>query len=434
MGISIYMRTLSILALCALILSGCATHVKFYDRVAQETSSETSLSLYLDQFGDVYGPDDRSLVNGAGEPDALRCAFDKALCKPVNEKTDIVLAKWRIKQNDRWDAQAQSVIDALEASDGFGPIVMLIHGFRAEDASCDYRIAQERIAAIDPSAQQPYFVHVHWDGRTSGLIGAPKAWFEAQWSGPIVGFRLRRFVNLLNQKHVAAFKEPPALRILTHSSGAFVGAAIFGDSGASLPCLMAKEFRTDKYNIRRNDCGATYLAFDQHRGDETLNNLDAVPKIKDLRMGMLAPATAGTSFIGSTRSDWAGKGLMMDPQNRLVIGYNPKDEAITKHGLPTKTGGESGLAASSEQICSIVGKFDGSDQPLIFPMNLYRTGAFRVESKTHDFSVYLKQDEFMAFALALFGSESPDRMSEDLCLTKLKAWDATYRNAGSTIN
>lgn len=369
-----------ILLICGLYVSGCASHVKFYDRFEVDEPVNHVSNLYLDPYGDLYKSSDASLPNAQGQPDTLRCAFDRELCRRTVRLPQDNLDVWRAEQDSRWDMSAQRVIDDLKASGGARPIVVLIHGFRVPDAQKDYGLARDEINAAMTDGITPYYVHVHWDGRNFNTVGVADAWWEAQWSGPQVGFRLRRFLNLIAEKYDraavtdATFEGGPAVRILTHSSGAFVGAAIVSDTGGSLPCMKDKKFRIGSDGVRRNKCGPTYLAYGENRENRDsrdISNLDSVPQIRDLRMGMLAPATAAVAFTGSTQEGWSGAGLLTGPESALIIAYNPKDEIITKFGLPTGLGGESGLAANPDMICSIVDRFQSPDGAYILPKQLF---------------------------------------------------------------
>lgn len=366
-----------ILLICGLYVSGCASHVKFYDRFEVDEPVNHVSNLYLDPYGDLYKSSDASLPNAQGQPDTLRCAFDRELCRRTVRLPQDNLDVWRAEQDSRWDMSAQRVIDDLKASGGARPIVVLIHGFRVPDAQKDYGLARDEINAAMTDGITPYYVHVHWDGRNFNTVGVADAWWEAQWSGPQVGFRLRRFLNLIAEKYDraavtdATFEGGPAVRILTHSSGAFVGAAIVSDTGGSLPCMKDKKFRIGSDGVRRNKCGPTYLAYGENRDSRDISNLDSVPQIRDLRMGMLAPATAAVAFTGSTQEGWSGAGLLTGPESALIIAYNPKDEIITKFGLPTGLGGESGLAANPDMICSIVDRFQSPDGAYILPKQLF---------------------------------------------------------------
>lgn len=445
----------SILLCLSLCLTACASSpVMFYDRLGPEIPPQFVTSIYLDKYGDIYSEEDRFKSGADARSDAVRCTNNQKLCESrvylTNEKTaDDAMKGWRKKQDKRWNARAESIVNEIAASGKQRPIVMLIHGFRVEQASPDYDLARIRIDELNLGGPAPYYIDVNWDGRSSSMLGIQSAWGRAQMNGPQSGFRLRRLLNLIDQKYTDKFtgdyegapKIRPQFRILTHSSGAFVAAAIVGDSGGSLPCMKAHKFTdsnrrqfTDHEQKLFNSCTQTYVAFERSHRAPVPEALDSVPSTPDIRLGMMAPAMAATAFTGRVGDkNWPGDGLLIPSDSALLIGYNPEDSALRKKvgpiSLPTHSGGESGLGTTPKQICRVVGKFQSESDPHVLAIDLNRRGRFASQKESHDFRVYLNQPEFEVMAGALMGETLPPRMTDKGCVSTLEGWTATARSS-----
>src|SRR5690606_27402460 len=107
------------------------------------------------------------------------------------------------------------------SSTGADHVVLLIHGFN--NTGSEARKGFEHWHSLLDAYPGTSTFEVYWDGLSSRI--GPMVWGMAQWNGPLVGLGLRRIVNQL-----------PAnipLRIVTHSSGAFVLTDLLGNGSVN---------------------------------------------------------------------------------------------------------------------------------------------------------------------------------------------------------
>jgi len=213
---------------------------------------------------------------------------------------------------------------------------MLVHGFRVPDAHEDYSKVKEALLNNRSNNESPVFLEVHWDGRHSRTlpISALKAWPPAQWTAPAVGFRLRPLINQLNARVEG---EDVGLFVLTHSTGAVVAGALFGNPKGALPCLVDEK--------SANKCGANYSEFltSLKLGDGAV----AVPKWSDMNLVMLAAATSSATFVVPAQTDVGYNGVR---NANLVFSHSKDDSALNKYIKLPSLLGYSGLGARIKDL------------------------------------------------------------------------------------
>ncbi|MDC0598307.1 hypothetical protein OAP18_00490 [Gammaproteobacteria bacterium] len=414
-------KPLSITAIIFL-LSSCAQNVYFIDPT-DESETPATVNLYMDAFGSVYpakGLDSgfrsahrysglygmmRDESNGLCENSDRSITDVDLLCESaLIEDLDMALDQWRTVQGQLWSNYAQEIY-AIATEDGLNRnVAVLIHGFNVpqEEADSDYLLAQQRILKVsEGSLTETVFVKIYWDGFTTpNFLASADAWKKAQSSGPLVGFQLRRLFNGINELYRANNVEP-AIRVLTHSSGAFVATATFGNPIAALPLLQSpKEDEYELFNMYADEDSGEY----------------AIPQLKGLRVGMLAAATPSTSFIGPYNSDYLKSYGWLAEDTTLIISINPCDQILTKLISNTPC---SFLRLNPIRMLNILGATGTGADPALFrhtlspklcersiehyALDFMRTGDWKDKAKDHAFRVYLQQDESTPFLKLLMG-------------------------------
>jgi len=236
-------------------------------------------------------------------------------------------AAWNDEQERRWDELAGNI-----GADGGGPISIFIHGFANsfEDAAHTY----DTMDRLVPS--RGHRVRLYWNGGTS-----IRSWKPAQGTGPLVGLQLRRLLNKL------ADRDRYDVRILTHSSGAFVAASLVGDAGGALPLAWDATQTPTPFEgacTHGNKCRAlkNYSFYNAYAASTAPGSSLRVPDGRDLRIGMLAPATSAPSFEGSR----IYRGTT-SPGVVLVFGSNSRDAVTGKSILAAGSLGATTLGGDS---------------------------------------------------------------------------------------
>ncbi len=224
------------------------------------------------------------------------------------------LVKWRAGQTKVWDGLAREII--AKAGDPNVPLdlVFLVHGFNNThgNSSQSYVKVRDALNRHANPGRTLRFVEVYWDGFRSPIgLGA---WGKAQASGPLVGFHLRSLFNSLSGEIAARKNQDVDLKILSHSSGAFVLGATFGDPSAALPEMQSID----------NDDYRTFVI-----NAASHNGAYRIPQFDSLKIGLLAAATPSTTFLGSKR--YPGGLLVQDTQ--ILLSVNPHDGTLNKKGL-----------------------------------------------------------------------------------------------------
>ena len=397
----------------AIFATSCASSVDFSEGrpIPKSVSQLPTVQVFLDKQGDFYNSDklgeEQKLINNSDK--SLICEYDKDLCKkthfqiynPCKENKENELLrqdcelknsyeKWRKEQSDEVDKIVARIVTELNNTPN-KTIVILIHGFRVPNAGQDYRKVKSILMNNRPDRDSPLFLEVHWDGRQSPTlpISALKAWEPAQWTAPVVGFRLRSLFNKL-QNALDHTKPKPDLFVLTHSTGAVVAGSLFGNPRAALPCLRNEN--------EASLCGPNHTEFFK----ATIHNDPnvKVPQWPDISLVMLAPATTQTTFFVS---DDTALGFQGDTGSNLIFSLSKKDNALNKYINEPSLKGYSGLGANEEELDAIV---EGLSQAKPKRANVQISKVSEDLGTEHAFTEYMQTRQFHK-ALQLLWSRSP---------------------------
>ena len=349
---------------------------------------------------------------------------------------------WRSDQNQRIQAIAQNISQQIRSNQYSNEIFLFVHGFNVTytSATCDfsdqipdatdcnaetgpgmYAVAREKVLAQRDSSKPPIFVRVFFDGgRHSNGADAGAAWLKAQSAAPAVGFRLRLLFNEIHRALVNNSSNPdqpnlPALKILTHSTGAVVIGSLFGDARGALPCL--RDGASSGNNRPLRNCSADYDEFRSYLNGNRPNDY-GVPQFPDTRIVMLAPATPPSTFTGIyNRTKFSG--FQLGPEHTLVVSYRPEDKVLTKTFakflgvLPLnwrfRSGGDTRLGADKISIENLIQNRQveacqkGTDnRTFAVSMSTHLSGL-----DTHSVVDYMESEGFEKDALEIWLSEEP---------------------------
>ena len=194
--------------------------------------------------------------------------------------------------------------------------------------------------------------------------------------------------------------EPP-IRVITHSSGAFVIAATIGDTSTALKKMWAESPKEE------------YGFYKSHAKD--MDGPYRVPDYEDFRIAMYAAATPSNTFTGKfcpkakslksckTTQDNLAKAHLtlplgtLNPNVDILIAYNPNDIGPTKARLiSTKSsfGGASGLGGDKDLICDLI----NAQKAKVHPYDMVRQEGENYTS--HYFKDYLNQRKSKVFLKA----------------------------------
>ncbi|MDE1467389.1 hypothetical protein [Aurantiacibacter sp. D1-12] len=404
--------------LCALLLvltlSACAKNVTFFPHHAQ-TRAEGITRVYVDAHGSIYprshlNPVTSDLPSGSlyrymSRGQANECAIAPAgsqagrLCATQGD-----LELWRDVQATIWSETADEVLAQSGAAERDVDLVVLVHGFNNDygEANSAFLLAQDALRTHANTGRPIHFVEVYWDG-FQGVQN--RAWSYAQGSGPLVGFQMRQLLNGISEGLQQRADNATTVRILTHSSGAFVLGATFGNPAAALP------------ELRDPDSEGYYL-FAQHASlDYTQYR---VPQFRDLRIAMLAAATPSLTFdpMGDEAAGFLSEGA------HVMLAVNPNDATLDKYGLGANFfwSGATNLGIEAEFYCE-----DLRGDPLLAGRDVSfvgydfdRTGTpLEAEYlREHAFTKYIEQANLhTSFFADFMAMERVDRSSQvaDLC-------------------
>lgn len=307
------------LAGVGLFVSGCLSAPSVHFNTQVRAAEAPPVAIYFDQVGDIY-----PASQTPAEPPGL----------------------WTLKQTDPdWTITQRRVasnlgkqLGARLKAQGTETLVIMLHGYSNtfEEATDNYA-AIRRVIENHPSGVRPVYLHVFWDGRKRRGL-RQRGWGYAQYTGPLVGLHLRPVIN-------AALGIVPSarLRVITHSSGAFIAAAMLGNSTNALPA--ARDRKTKDYVRFR-------ALIDAEQGPYR------PPQSPDIRVGLLAPATPPNSFapIGLGPRDG-----VLSRDVLLIAGVSERDVATTKAFLSGAWSvlGSTALGSANMQACKL---FEGAGQ------------------------------------------------------------------------
>lgn len=425
---------MKILTLVCLILfiTGCSN--VHYFKQAKNVVKGDSVSIYIDALGNIYP--EAGLDESFDPPSKLQdglydlmvskesdlCSLNvanntdaKRLCDSVYSKGCSELAirsgrcpmtsEWRSVQSQIWKERAQKIYKLSTSGEKSKTIVFLIHGFNTGfyKGSSSYETAKLKIRDV---VENPLFVQVYWDGQEAAMLIDPILfWTQAQAAGPLVGFELRQLLNELTDIHESgpqSEESMPPIRVLTHSSGAFVAGSMFGNPVKAFPLLQDP--------VQTNKKGEILGSWDRFRElGAALKGGNRIPQVPDLRVGMLAPATGDFTFtemdVGSERRGWA-------VESSVALSINSYDSMLTKFGTSSDLFGATGAGAEIWRYCDLI-------KPALEKKG-YQSKAFNFDNDMffiyeHGFHNYLNHPSFEDFMKNLFVEEPFSYPSELGC-------------------
>lgn len=352
------------LILASLIASAAVAPIAAADQVVFDDefrSKQAPSTIVMDRRGELYPAgdatigitlEDLTVIDGV-KPDQFNFATLHAYygaqyrSEPCKLWRDFhVACDPNAPFQEAWDGLQQSRRKKLAGKivgDAAGrDIVLMIHGFNnsAEESTNWYQKVEQDLVQQEVRLGQKLFpVRVYWDGLSYGF--PPAVWPEAQFNGPWVGLELRR---LLREVYVA---EPKAqVRVMTHSSGAFVIANTLGDASAG------SEDLTHQHDAVRAgvDVGRLYVSRAAGQGAYAYLPADA-----NIRVAMLIPAqplTAFSHFYQDASRMGHGDILHGVIPERIVLGLSRRDFAAGKVFAPCSTLGDACMAVRTNDTCS----------------------------------------------------------------------------------
>lgn len=377
-----------IFCLFAFTLSGCITNVDFSDGRAVSKPPYQTVQVFMDKTGDIY-PD---TVSGAGPgvidntDRTVMCEHEPKLCNrwysTIKDDPSLnnLYTQWRQSQSEAINRLAEEVVTALQTQQN-QTVVMMIHGFRVEDASADYSSMKEALMKGRDAASAPVFMEIHWDGRKSPSPRALGAWLDAQWTAPTVGYRLRPLLNSIQDKAIEKGLDPD-LFVLTHSTGAVVAGALFGDSSSALPECMANEDVASR-------CGPAYYEYYLNRRVKWPKKKSGVPQWEGMDLVMLAAATPPNTFAPARDSNG---GFLGSNTTTIALSHNRWDGPLIKYFRVPWLGGYSGLGADRNGLKDVVDRLGSPASPRadVFIMEMSKDVGFW----KHDAKLYLEAERF----------------------------------------
>ena len=401
------MAKLLVMLLTLIAMTGCSPlgvkHVFFGDRIqSAAVPNSPDFNLYFDRAGNLY-PDrtvrvsdeamklDLTLDIYFSRPTphcaaANRVALSTKLCSlPAITDARKRRLVWQEIQ-DEWAATAAARLAAATRQQN-ASLFMLIHGFRVGQADEIYKQASQLVDRHRTQDNKLIFVKVHWDGLTSPTpLGA---WGKAQVNGFLVGLSLRRVL--------ADIAPTTPLKVLTHSSGAFVLAATLGDPGAAF-----------EEHILASDGFSEFLS---HSAGSARFPL---PKSADIRAALIVPATPASTYVGGIDANSQVHPGILTPA-KLIIGLNEKDFGVSKgpvHG-GWSVFGSTELGQSMNGFCTLkkglANRVNGKKMPAPALVDFEGTPdktSYLLLWESHNWENYLKRAKMATVLELLFAADS----------------------------
>ncbi len=227
-------------------------------------------------------------------------------------------------------ASGQAVCDEWsEQGGGALSITILIHGFAntVDDARVSYRVFVEQLdPVLDSMAQRTLVIPVFWDATTSPTLSH---WRRAQYTAPLVGLRLRAFINEFTRCRGAQSR--PEVRLITHSSGAIIAASLVGDPSSTLPSA-----RTSSRKYRNSP---EYRWYMRHIASTEPVDPYRLPHGVTLDVASLAPAISSPAICALSDGQCSQEAPAFD---RWVFQVRPRDRVLNQLvGLSRRLGATS---------------------------------------------------------------------------------------------
>lgn len=389
--------------LAALGLSGCVGHHVQFAHPAHFADAPGETRIFMDARGDLYPrtglPKDfeitkavkGSLFNASRSPASGLCTNPEAgtelahMCAAVADGCEAqgpsaCFDAWQNVQQAMWTARAAEIgAAAAPPPGGDTTILVLIHGFNNvfSQSQASFALAQKQMRRFAPKTHKLHVVEVYWDGCKSA--GGPGCWGKAQFSGPLAGFALRQMFNRVEHKQSSAPESggpdrPYHWRVLTHSSGAFVAGATFGNPGRVLPMLT-------------NPDGNPW--YGRFKANATAQESPlGIPRLANVKLGMFAAATTYQTFMPTAD----GQGLANQPMG-LLLSVHGYDSVLSKKGLGCRGTGVTCLGLRQDQAIMLKDGLAAAKSDVRYTWyDFTRTAPeWGRERAMHDYAVYLRQ-------------------------------------------
>lgn len=407
-------------------LSACASqNVYHFNSVLEQQESAKTVDVYIDAYGMVYpetgiaydySPELKyggELQRAATDPQSRLCQTN--IGKDTGKMCIGGAVNWDDNQTKRWTKTVKDISKLFEEDSNNKALVVLIHGFNVDNPKRQYRIAQNRIHEVDRNETDFVFLRVHWDASKKPV--KTRAWSKAQYSGPLIGFRMREFYNILAKENFGHIK--PSVHVLTHSSGAFITTATFGNPISALPRLSEKTDAPNHYD-------------DFKKSLNMKSEKRYIPEIENLHIGMLASAIPSDSVTGYVKripdgtnpanyteaksgGFYADDRGWMTSNSRISISVNPKDKVLSNKGFLSANFsllGAKGVGTKKKTYCFIE-DWDSkeSKNTSVRGFDFARTQedqANSISPKSHAFADYLTQKASTPFLKQFLGYETLD--------------------------
>lgn len=421
------------IVMALLLMSACQAfspkNVVFYENIEHHQSKY--VDVFVDSVGDIYpnagfparpvlvgkpGNLTGSILNQAQHPGTDLCANPNTykdteaellcLSLPQNhcdylDRNSIctVPHEWISAQQQIWRNRAGEIYKQYKES-GADDILFLVHGFNNTFYESSQWYQEEIIDRVNRLGYNPLIVRVFWDGFSEGVISG--SWGMAQVSGPLVGFKMRQLFNALHANFAINDMQYPDIRVLTHSSGAFVTASTFGNMYTALPMMFDPERRQGRYR-----------ELVHYRADMT-DAFYKIPDFDDLRIGMIASATATNTFTGvsshSQSTDDEHEAGTLTSNTTLILTINWKDKVLNKYlGLEgVNLLGSTVSGTRRKEYCAFMEPLPLQKDNIkaVYGMD-FRSGGFR---NPHSVQGYFANEERASdFINLLFGKNVSDK-------------------------
>lgn len=356
------MRILISITLSLFIATAFAGNIAF----KPESDCVNKLKIYIDREGNTYPPSDLYQFNQGlfFNPKQRNDQTSRLSMYFKNDSVGLskICNSYGIKTN--FDTMQGYLLKAYadrinkEVQKG-KKIVFLIHGFNSDYESTlnSYAVFRGALSARKDIA----IVEVFWDGLTKSPM---RIWPKAQSNSVYAGLDIRKILNQVDRNADIIF--------MTHSLGASVATQAM--------------FNVNKWTI------------DAQMKIDSISNIIPTPPQKIITLIMLAPAIPGVNTFDDLNR------TVLNPTtkniNKIIVGYNSKDIALTKGiGLKEHYGATSLGCNSNEEITKTQATIEA-----VAPFISYQTFDLSKKPKprSHNVAGYAQATLFNSFLDAAF--------------------------------